>query len=129
MDGVSTGIGSTCSPAHDYGSAYYTANGPADFAQWTAFTISGTGSQGTNDLDFVVWNSSPAYTALRVEFTPTPEPGTLALMRPAARQLHATAGEGGGREPQRLSLRSPEETVAPLGDISYAINSGALPQS
>jgi hypothetical protein len=80
VDGVSTGIGSTCSPAHDYGSGYYNTYGPADFAQWTPFTLSGTGSQGVNDLDFIVWNSSPSDIALRVEFTPTPEPGTLALL-------------------------------------------------
>lgn len=80
VDGLSTGIGSTCSPAHDYGSSYYASVGPADFAQWTPFTLSGFGHLGTNDLDFIVWNSSPANIALRVEFTPTPEPGTLALL-------------------------------------------------
>ena len=79
LDGASTG-NFTIAPGYPLNQ--YPGTDPTfDFEQWTPFTITGTGSLGTNTLDFLVYNSvpSPVVTGLRVEFT-VPEPSTLVLL-------------------------------------------------
>jgi hypothetical protein len=79
LDGASTG---NFTEAPGYPLNQYPGTDPSDdFEQWTPFTITGTGTLGTNTLDFLVYNSvpSPVVTGLRVEFT-VPEPSTLVLL-------------------------------------------------
>jgi hypothetical protein len=81
LDGASTG-NFTIAPGYPLNQ--YPGTDPSyDFEQWTPFTITGTGTLGTNTLDFLVYNStvSPVLTGLRVEFTSSvPEPSTLVLL-------------------------------------------------
>jgi hypothetical protein len=58
---------------------------PTDSSYWTPFSITGVGVAGTNSLDFLVDqpyapNGVAAYTGLRVEFIPAPEPSSLVLL-------------------------------------------------
>ena len=81
LDGASTG---NFTEAPGYPLNQYPGTDPSyDFEQWTPFTITGTGTRGTNTLDFLTYNStvSPVLTGLRVEFTSSvPEPSTLVLL-------------------------------------------------
>jgi hypothetical protein len=85
LDGSPTG-NTIPLPGADNVDPTYWPDGAKDFVSWHQFTITNSDAaqeaQGWHTLDFMVYNSapSPGWTALRVEFTPVPEPATLTLL-------------------------------------------------